>query len=84
MWKIYSLIIQIIQILDITVDKESWNAPSPNSIEFKWGRSIHINITLIIPFISNEDQQKLYDSLPISPIWIVVKLGRFFNSNPPP
>ena len=43
-----------------------------------------ISITLIIPLISNEDQQKLYDSLPISPISIVVKLGRFFNSNNPP
>ena len=34
-------IIQIIQILDITVDKEPENALSPNSIEFKCGRSIH-------------------------------------------
>ena len=41
MWKIYYSFIQIIQILDITVDKESWNASSPNSIEFKCGRSIH-------------------------------------------
>ena len=35
------LSIQIIQILDITVDKESENAKSPNSMEFKCGRSIH-------------------------------------------
>ena len=38
----------------------------------------------IIPFISNEEQKKLYDVLPISPILIVDNLGRFFNSNPPP
>ena len=41
MWKIYSLFIQIIQILDISVDKESANVKLPNSIEFKCGRSIH-------------------------------------------
>ena len=41
MWKIYYSFIQIIQILDIIVDKESANALSPNSIEFKCGRSIH-------------------------------------------
>ena len=35
------LFIQIIQILDITVDKESWNAKLPNVMEFKCGRSIH-------------------------------------------
>ena len=42
------------------------------------------NIISIIPFISNEEYLKLYESLPISPILIVVNLGRFFNSNPPP
>ena len=41
MWKIYYQFIQIIQILDITVDKESENPPIPNVIEFKLGRSIH-------------------------------------------
>ena len=35
MWKIYLSFIQIIQILNITVDKEYWNVRSPNSIEFK-------------------------------------------------
>ena len=30
-----------IQILDITVDKEYSNVFHPNSIEFKFGRSIH-------------------------------------------
>ena len=47
MWKIYLSFIQIIQILNITVDKEFiqilnitvdkeyWNVRSPNSIEFK-------------------------------------------------
>ena len=39
MWKIYSLFIQIIQILDIIVDKEPENPPIPNVIEFKLGRS---------------------------------------------
>ena len=32
---------QIIQILDITADKELGNAPLPNSMEYKFGRSIH-------------------------------------------
>ena len=41
MWKIYYSFIQVIQILNITVDKEYWNVRSPNSIEFKCGRSIH-------------------------------------------
>ena len=41
MWKIYYWFIQIIQILDITVDMEFWNAIVPNSMEFKCGRSIH-------------------------------------------
>ena len=41
MWKIYCLFIQIIQILDITVDNDIPNAPLPNSMEFKCGRSIH-------------------------------------------
>ena len=31
----------IIQILDITVEKEQLNTLSPSSIEFKLGRSIH-------------------------------------------
>ena len=39
--KIYYLFIQIIQILDIIVDKENWNSLPPNSMEFKCGRSIH-------------------------------------------
>ena len=42
------------------------------------------NIISIIPFITNEENLKLYDLLPISPILIVDNLGRFFNSNPPP
>ena len=33
--------IQIIQILDITVDNENMNVPVPNSMEFRLGRSIH-------------------------------------------
>ena len=41
------------------------------------------NIISIIPFITNEEYLKLYESLPISPILIVDNLGRFFNSNPP-
>ena len=40
MWKIYYSFIQIIQILDITVDKERRNTLLPNIIEFKCGRSI--------------------------------------------
>ena len=42
------------------------------------------NIISIIPFISNEQQKKFHESLPISPILIVDNLGRFFNSNNPP
>ena len=42
------------------------------------------NIISIIPFITNEEKQKLDESFPISPILIVDNLGRFFNSNPPP
>ena len=42
MWKIYSLFIQIIQILDITVDKEWRNTLLPNVIECKLGRSIYV------------------------------------------
>ena len=42
------------------------------------------NIISIIPFITNEEQQKLYESVPISPILIVDNLGRFLNSNSPP
>ena len=42
------------------------------------------NINSIIPFITNDEDQKLNDFLPISPILIVDNLGRFFNSNPPP
>ena len=41
------------------------------------------NIISIIPLISNEESQKLSESLPISPILIVDNLGRFFNSNNP-
>ena len=41
MWKIYYSFIQIIQILDITVDKEWRNTLLPNVIECKLGRSIH-------------------------------------------
>ena len=37
------------------------------------------NNTSIIPFITNEEYQKLFES-----ILIVDNLGRFFNSNPPP
>ena len=55
-------------LIDITVDNGSPNALSPNSIEFKCGRS----------FITNEEYQKLDES-----ILIVDNLGRFFNSNPP-
>ena len=47
--------IQIIQILDITVDKEPQNAHLPNSMEYKCGRSIHYRIISIIPLISNEE-----------------------------
>ena len=39
--KIYYSFIQIIQILDITVEKDRQNELIPNSIEFKLGRSIH-------------------------------------------
>ena len=42
-----------------------------------------INIISIIPFITNEQKQKLFELLPISPILIVTNLGRFLNSNPP-
>ena len=41
------------------------------------------NIISIIPFITNEEEQKLNDLLPIFPILIVDNLGRFFNSNSP-
>ena len=41
------------------------------------------NIISIIPLITNEEDQKLDDILPISPILIVDNLGRFFNSNSP-
>ena len=69
----------IIQILDITVDKDRQNAQSPNSMEFKCGKSIHLNIIFIIPFITNEEYLKLDEF-----IMIVDNLGRFLNSNPPP
>ena len=42
------------------------------------------NIISMLPFITNEEQQKLNELLPISPILIDDNLGRFFNSNPPP
>ena len=71
-----------IQILDITVDNEAPNTSLPNSIEFKYGRSIHYNIISTIPLITNEEQKKLDESYPISPILIVDNLGRFLNSNP--
>ena len=41
MWKIYYSFIQIIQILDTTVDNDDWKVYLPNSMEFKCGRSIH-------------------------------------------
>ena len=54
------LIIQIIQILDIIVDKEYWYAFSPNSIEFKFGRSIHHHYHLqSLPSMTKEEKQKL-------------------------
>ena len=82
MLKIYYLFIQIIQILDITVDNEAPNTSLPNSIEFKYGRSIHYNIISTIPLITNEEQKKLDELLPTSPILIVDNLGRLNNSNP--
>ena len=36
-----------------------------------------------IPRITNELCQKLYESLPIKPIWMDCNCGRFFNSNFP-
>ena len=54
MWKIYYLTIQIIQILEITVDKDRWSILPSNSIEFKLGRSTHINIISIILSILND------------------------------
>ena len=42
------------------------------------------NIISIIPLTTNEEDQKLHDQLPISPILIVDNEGRFFNSNNPP
>ena len=41
------------------------------------------NIISIIPFITNEENEKLDESIPIFPILIVDNLGRFFNLNPP-
>ena len=42
------------------------------------------SIISIIPLTTNEEKQKLDESLPISPILIVDNLGRLSNSNPPP
>ena len=42
------------------------------------------NIISIIPFTTNEEEKKLDESVPISPILIVDNLGRLINSNPPP
>ena len=36
-----------------------------------------------VPLISNEEEKKLDEAFPISPILIVDNLGRFFNSNDP-
>ena len=69
----------VIQILDIIVDKDSLNAKSPSSIEYKLGRSVHHIIHIIIPVILNEDQHKTFEA-----IFREYNLGRFFNSNPPP
>ena len=79
MWKIYYSFIQIIQILDITVDKDPRNVSKPNAMEFKLGRSIHYNIISILPLTSNEEYLKLFGA-----IMIVDNLGRFLNSNNPP
>ena len=68
-----------IQILDITVNDDSLSVKSPSSIEYKLGRSIHFQYIDSIPFIINEEKQKLFES-----ILIVDSFGRFINSNPPP
>ena len=53
-------IIQIIQILDIFVDKEYWNALLPNSMKLKFGRSIHHHYHLqSLPSMTKEEKQKL-------------------------
>ena len=55
-WKIYSNhFIRIHSILSIIVDKESWNAQSPNVMDCRFGRSNHsvFNISSI-PRITNE------------------------------
>ena len=47
--------IQIHSILAITVKEKSWNAPLPNVIDCRFGRSNHYNIQYhMIPLISNE------------------------------
>ena len=64
MWKIYYSFIQIIQILDITVEYD-WNALFPNSIEFKLGRSIYQSLYSIIPPTSNEEIKLKVDDHPL-------------------
>ena len=44
-WKIYSNhFIQIHSILSIIVDRDAWNARSPNVMDCRFGRSNHYNI----------------------------------------
>ena len=59
------LFIQIIQILDITVDSALANVFLPNDITDKLGRSIHRQYPSTIPFITNEHLLPLPDRLPI-------------------
>ena len=68
MRKIYSFI-QIIQILDITVDNDLQNTLLPNSMEFKFGRSIHYQYHI--------DYTLNFEWRPVEIIWNTFNLSNF-------